>query len=94
MQQFIQTNYDGGQSDRDSNYSFNLEQKSYDWSNEKERWQFLSKELGQKQELVHQTLKKIGDLDETMEDRGSEMLSLRKAVKHCQEQGFTIGEKL
>ena len=33
----------------------------YDFFDDRDRWQFLSKELAQKQELIHQTLKNSND---------------------------------
>jgi len=37
----------------------------------------LSRELGQKQELIHQTLKKTRDQESLIKEKGVEMLSLR-----------------
>ena len=37
---------------------------NYDFFNERDRWQFLSKELSQKQELLHQIMRNTRDRED------------------------------
>ncbi len=64
---------------------------TYDYFDEKDRWQFLSKELQQKQELIHRTQKDINKYlfiltiifskSEELKDKGKEILELRRSTK-------------
>ena len=65
-----------------------------DFHNDKDRWQILSRELSQKQELIHQTLKKTRDQEQLIKEKGEEMLALRQGIRHLQTQHFALEEQL
>ena len=54
---------------------------TYDYFNERDRWQFLSKEVQQKQELIHRTQRDIIDRSEDLRKKGEEILELRQSIK-------------
>ena len=47
----------------------------------KERWKILSRELDQKQELVHRMRKEIDDKSSSLKSTGEEIVDLRKHIK-------------
>ena len=47
----------------------------------KERWKILSRELDQKQELVHRMKKEIDDKSSSLKSTGEEIVDLRKHIK-------------
>ena len=47
----------------------------------KERWKILSRELDQKQELVHRMRKEIDDKSSSLKTTGEEIVDLRKHIK-------------
>jgi len=50
----------------------------YDFFDEKDRWQFLSKELAQKQELLHQIMRNSNDRVTTQMDSEEEIRRLHQ----------------
>lgn len=50
---------------------------TYDYFNNEDRWQFLSKELSQKQELIHRIGKDINGKSDDLKVKGTEILELR-----------------
>lgn len=67
---------------------------TYDYFDEKDRWQFLSKELQQKQELIHRVAKDINDKSEDLKQKGKEILQLRSQIKQLKLQNFKLHQKL
>lgn len=55
-----------------------------DFFDEKERWQVLSRELSQKQELIQATSKKTLDIERQIQEKGTEMTALRLSIRHMQ----------
>ena len=47
----------------------------------KERWKIFSRELDQKQELVHRMKKEIDDKSSSLKRTGEEIFDLRKHIK-------------
>ena len=47
----------------------------------KERWKIFSRELDQKQELVHRMKKEIDDKSSSLKSTGEEIVDLRKHIK-------------
>ena len=66
----------------------------YDYFDEKDRWQFLSKELQQKTELIHRTQKDINDKSSAIKEKGQEVLELRKSLKQLKVENFKLHQKL
>lgn len=54
---------------------------TYDVFDEKDRWEFLSKELSQKQEVIHRVTKDINDKSRDLREKGDEILEIRKDIK-------------
>ena len=50
----------------------------YDFFDDRDRWQFLSKELAQKQELIHQTLKNSKDRLTQQRESEQEILEIHQ----------------
>lgn len=59
---------------------------SYDMLNDKERWQLLSKELAQKQELIHQVVSQTMDQNKLAGQKVAEIKQLQSAVQTIREQ--------
>ena len=51
----------------------------YDFFNDRDRWQFLSKELAQKQELIHQTMKNSNDRLAQQREADQEILEIHQS---------------
>ncbi len=66
---------------------------TYDYFNEKDRWQFLSKELQQKQELIHRVVKDINDKSDDLKVKGTEILELRQSIKQLKLENFKLHQK-
>ncbi len=67
---------------------------TYDYFNEKDRWQFLSKELQQKQELIHRSQKDINDKSDDLKMKGKEILELRASIKQLKKENYKIHQRL
>ena len=50
-------------------------------TNEKDRWHILSKELSQKQELIHRMLKEYDEKTDGLKMVGTEIIELRKQLR-------------
>ncbi len=61
---------------------------------EKEKWDVLSKELGQKQELIHRMMKVVDEKNERLMLTGSEILELRKQIKMLQNENAILRKRL
>lgn len=53
---------------------------TYDFFNDRDRWQFLSKELSQKQELLHQIMRNTRDRDTQLKDAEKESSQLTQEL--------------
>lgn len=49
--------------------------------NEIQKWEVLSNELSQKQEIVHRMVKEFGDKQKGIKETGIEIVELRKHIK-------------
>lgn len=67
---------------------------TYDFFNDKERWQFLSKELQQKQELIHRVSKQVNDKSDDLKVKGKEILTLRSAIKQLKLENYKLHQKV
>jgi len=47
-------------------------------ASDKEKWDILSKELAQKQELIHRLIKESDDKTESLKITGAEIVDLRR----------------
>lgn len=61
---------------------------------EKEKWDVLSKELGQKQELIHRMMKEVDDKNESLKLTGAEIIELRKQIKLLQNENQILRRRL
>jgi hypothetical protein len=61
---------------------------------EKEKWDILSKELQQKQELIHRMMKEVDDKTEALNLTGSEILESRKQIKLLQNENAILRKRL
>lgn len=67
---------------------------TYDYFDNKDRWQFLSKEVQQKQELIHRAMKEINDKSDDLKSKGNEILELRSSIKQLKLENFKLHQKL
>ena len=67
---------------------------TYDFFNDKDRWNFLSKELSQKQELLHQILRNTRDRDSHQKEVEKEMQDLTQESSVNQSHVHRLKEKL
>ncbi len=63
-------------------------------SGAKERWQILSKELGQKQEIVNRMMKDIDDRKQSLKTTGTEIVDLRRDIKLLQSENGGLKRRL
>ena len=56
------------------------ERGTFDFLDDRDRWQFLSKELAQKQELIHQVVRKTIDSNDTAKEKADEINLLKSAT--------------
>jgi hypothetical protein len=61
---------------------------------DKEKWDILSKELSQKQELIHRMMKEVDDKSEALKLTGSEIIELRKQIKLLQSENTILRKRL
>lgn len=61
---------------------------------EKEKWDILSKELSQKQEIIHRMMKEVDDKSESLKLTGSEIVDLRKQIKLLQNENQILRRRL
>lgn len=61
---------------------------------EKEKWDILSKELTQKQELIHRMMKEVDDKNESLKLTGAEIIELRKQIKLLQNENQILRRRL
>jgi hypothetical protein len=70
-------------------YTVNLSQVP-----DKEKWDVLSKELAQKQELIHRMMTEIDDKKESLQHTGAEILEYRKQIKLLQNENAILRRRL
>ena len=61
---------------------------------EKDRWQLLSKDLAQKQELIHRVMKDNTDRSNKLKETGKEVLELRKVMKLLKMENYNLAKKI
>ena len=61
---------------------------------EKEKWEVLSKELSQKQELIHRMMKEYEDKVSSLKVTGNEIIELRKQIKLLQSENEILRKRL
>ena len=61
---------------------------------EKEKWDILSKELTQKQEIIHRMMKEVDDKTESLKLTGAEIVELRKQIKLLQNENQILRKRL
>jgi chromosome segregation ATPase len=71
------------------NYTLNLSNVP-----DKEKWDILSKELSQKQELIHRMMKEVDEKSEALKLTGSEIIELRKQIKLLQSENTILRKRL
>lgn len=59
-----------------------------------QKWDVLSKELTQKQELIHRMMKEVDDKTESLKLTGSEIVDLRKQIKLLQNENQILRKRL
>lgn len=63
-------------------------------TDEKTRWQLLSKELSQKQELIHRLLREYDEKTENLSVVGDEIVELRREMKLTQNENSMLRRRL
>jgi hypothetical protein len=61
---------------------------------EKEKWDILSKELAQKQELIHRMIKEVDEKSDSLKLTGAEIIELRKQIKLLQNENSILRKRL
>lgn len=61
---------------------------------DKEKWDILSKELSQKQELIHRMMMEVDDKKESLKKTGEEIIELRKKVRLLQNENAILKRRL
>jgi hypothetical protein len=61
---------------------------------DKEKWDILSKELAQKQELIHRMMKEVDEKSDSLKLTGAEILELRKQIKLLQNENSILRKRL
>eukprot|EP01022_Parablepharisma_sp_SALTPOND_P013408 TRINITY_DN1793_c0_g1_i1.p2 TRINITY_DN1793_c0_g1~~TRINITY_DN1793_c0_g1_i1.p2 ORF type:complete len:578 (+),score=96.29 TRINITY_DN1793_c0_g1_i1:1186-2919(+) len=61
---------------------------------DKEKWQILSKELGQKQELINRMMKEIDEKKQSLKLTGAEIVDLRRSIKLLQNENAILRKRL
>jgi len=61
---------------------------------DKEKWDILSKELAQKQELIHRLIKESDDKTESLKITGAEIVDLRRQIKMLQSENAILRKRL
>ena len=61
---------------------------------EKEKWDILSKELTQKQEIIHRMMKEVDDKTESLKLTGAEIVELRMQIKLLQNENQILRKRL
>jgi hypothetical protein len=61
---------------------------------DKEKWAILSKELAQKQELIHRMMRETDDKTESLKITGAEIVDLRRQIKMLQSENAILRKRL
>mmetsp|Transcript_17475 Transcript_17475/g.17233 ORF Transcript_17475/g.17233 Transcript_17475/m.17233 type:complete len:324 (+) Transcript_17475:1523-2494(+) len=61
---------------------------------DKEKWQLLSRELAQKQEIIHRMMKEMDDKTQSLKLTSAEIIDLRRTVKMLQSENAILRKKL
>ena len=61
---------------------------------DKEKWEVLSRELAQKQELIHRMIKEIDDKTDALKITGTEIVDLRRQIKLLQSENEILRKRL
>ena len=69
------------------------ERGTFDFLDDRDRWQFLSKELAQKQELIHQVVRKTIDSNDTAKEKADEINLLKSAIMALQSESEKLSKQ-
>mmetsp|Transcript_38726 Transcript_38726/g.44333 ORF Transcript_38726/g.44333 Transcript_38726/m.44333 type:complete len:329 (-) Transcript_38726:27-1013(-) len=61
---------------------------------DKEKWQLLSRELAQKQEIIHRMMRELDDKTQSLKLTSAEIIDLRRTVKMLQSENAILRKKL
>jgi hypothetical protein len=61
---------------------------------DREKWQLLSRELAQKQEIIHRMMKELDDKTQSLKLTSAEIIDLRRTVKMLQSENAILRKKL
>jgi len=61
---------------------------------DKEKWQILSKELGQKQEIINRMMKEVDEKKQSLKLTGAEIVDLRRSIKLLQNENAILRKRL
>ncbi|CAK88568.1 unnamed protein product (macronuclear) [Paramecium tetraurelia] len=61
---------------------------------DRSKWDILSKELSQKQEMIHRLMKEVDDKTESLKITGTEIVDLRRQVKLLQSENSILRKRL
>lgn len=63
-------------------------------ADDKEKWQLLSRELAQKQEIIHRMMREVDDKTQSLKLTSAEIIDLRRTVKMLQSENAILRKKL
>lgn len=61
---------------------------------DKGKWDLLSRELSQKQEMIHRLMKEVDDKSESLKITGTEIVDLRRQIKLLQSENAILRKRL
>ena len=61
---------------------------------DKEKWQLLSRELAQKQEIIHRMMREADDKSQSLKLTSAEIIDLRRTIKMLQSENAILRKKL
>ena len=61
---------------------------------DKEKWNLLTRELAQKQEIIHRMMKELDDKSHSLKLTSSEIIDLRRTIKMFQSENAILRKKL
>lgn len=61
---------------------------------DREKWQLLSRELAQKQEIIHRMMQEADDNKQSLKLTSAEIIDLRRTIKMLQTENATLRKKL
>ena len=64
------------------------------YSDDTDRWKFLTKELALKQEVINRTKTELRELSDQLKEKGKEMVNLREENFMLDQEVYSVQEQL